>query len=53
MPKFDFTFARYGFASIEADTKEEAWEAAKSMPAEAISWSDDCSPTDCNDLEEV
>lgn len=51
--KFNFTFARYGFAAIDADTEEEAWAAAKNMPAKDITWSDDCTPTDCDKAEEV
>lgn len=51
--KFDFTFTRYGAASIEADTESEAWKIAEKMPADKIIWADDYQPTDAREPEEV
>ena len=41
MKKFDITFTHYGFATIEAETEEEAWSKAEAYGKEDITWSDD------------
>ena len=51
MKKFDVTFVRYGFATIEAETEEEAWIKAEAYGKEDISWSDEFETTDVQEEE--
>ena len=46
MKKFNVTFVHYGFATIEAETEEEAWIKAEAYDKEDISWSDEFETTD-------
>ena len=43
---FDVTFVHYGFATIEAETEEEAWSKAESYGKEDITWSDEFETSD-------
>ena len=51
MKKFDVTFTRYGFATIEAETEEEAWQIAEGYEKEDITWSDEFETTDVQEEE--
>ena len=51
MKKFDVTFTRYGFVTIEAETEEEAWQIAEGYGKEDISWSDEFETTDVQEEE--
>lgn len=44
--EYNVTFSRYGFAAIEADSEEEAYDIAKGYDADDISWSDDFEVSD-------
>ena len=46
MKKFDVTFTNYGFATIEAETEEEAWKLAEGYGKEDITWSDEFETSD-------
>ena len=46
MKKFDVTFVRYGFTTIEAETEEEAWKLAEAYGKEDITWSDEFETSD-------
>ena len=46
MKKFDVTFVHYGFATIEAETEEEAWSKAEAYGKEDITCSDAFEPSD-------
>ena len=46
MKKFDVTFARDGFATIEAETEEEAWSKAEADGKDDITWSDEFETSD-------
>lgn len=48
---YNVTFAHYGFATIEAETEEEAWVKAEAYGKEDISWSDDFEATDVQEEE--
>ena len=52
MKKFDVTFTRYGFATIEAETEEEAWSKAEAYGKGDISWSHEFETTDVQEKEE-
>lgn len=51
MKKFDVTFTRYGFVTIEAETEEEAWIKAEVYGKEDITWSDEFETTDVQEEE--
>ena len=51
MKKFDVTFVHYGFATIEAETEEEAWVKAGAYGKEDISWSDEFEASDVQEEE--
>ena len=51
MKKFNVTFTHYGFATIEAETEEEAWIKAEAYGKEDISWSDEFETTDVQEEE--
>ena len=51
MKRFDVTFVRYGFATIEAETEEEAWIKAEGYGKEDISWSDEFEASDVQEEE--
>lgn len=51
MKEFDVTFVRYGFATIEAETEEEAWQIAEGYGKEDITWSDEFETTDVQEEE--
>ena len=51
MKKFDVTFTHYGFATIEAETEEEAWAKAEAYGKEDITWSDEFEATDVQEKE--
>ena len=51
MRKFDVTFVHYGFASVEAETEEEAWAKAGAYGKEDITWSDEFETTDIQEEE--
>ena len=51
MKKFDVTFTRYGFATIEAATEEEAWQLAEGYGNEDLTWSDEFETTDVQEEE--
>ena len=48
---FDVTFTHYGFATIEAETEEEAWAKAEAYGKEDITWSDEFEVTDVQEEE--
>ena len=48
---FDVTFVHYGFATIEAETEEEAWSKAGAYGKEDITWSDEFEATDVQEEE--
>lgn len=50
--KYAITFARFGYAEVDASSKQEAIEKAEAYGAEDVEWSDQFSTTDvdeCND----
>ena len=51
MKKFDVTFTHYGFATIEAETEEEAQIKAEAYGKEDISWSDEFETSDVQEEE--
>lgn len=52
MPKFDVFFAQYGYAQIEAETKEEAeCVANEELKYAEVSWNDDWEMTDIMEAE--
>ena len=51
MKKFDVTFTRYGFATIEAETEEEAWNKAEAYGKEDVTWSDEFETSDVQEEE--
>ena len=51
MKKFDVTFTHYGFATIEAETEEEALVKAGAYGKEDISWSDEFEASDVQEEE--
>ena len=51
MKKFDVTFTHYGFATIEAETEEEAWVKSGAYGKEDISWSDEFEASDVQEEE--
>ena len=40
MPKFDVFFVRYGYAQIEAETKEDAVRIADELDTSDVEWGD-------------
>ena len=46
MKKYNITFARYGYATIEAQTEEEAYRKVEGYGKEDIEWSDEFEATD-------
>ena len=52
MKKFDVMFIRYGFATIEAETEEEAWDKAETYGKGDISWFYEFETTDVQEKEE-
>lgn len=51
MKRFDVTFTRFGFVTIEAETEEEAWQIAEGYSKEDISWSDEFETSDVQEEE--
>ena len=49
--KFDVTFVRYGFATIEAETEDEAWRKAEAYGKEDITWPDEFETSDVQEEE--
>lgn len=52
MAKYNITFARFGYATIEADSEQEALAKAAKLKESEIDWSFDFSPTDCEKEED-
>lgn len=52
MAKYDITFAKFGYATIEADSQEEALTKAAKLKESEIDWSFDYNPTDAQLLDE-
>ena len=52
MKKFDVTFTHYGFATIEAETEEEAWNKAETYGKGDINWLHEFETTDVQEKEE-
>ena len=46
MKKYNITFARYDYATIEAETEEEAYRKVEGYGKEDIEWSDEFEATD-------
>jgi len=51
MNTYDITVCRFGFATIEADTEDQAWEIARAMGHDDFDWSWDFEVTDCQEGE--
>ena len=51
MKKVDVTFTHQSFATIEAETEEEAWIKAEAYGKEDITWSDEFETTDVQEEE--
>lgn len=47
--KYCVTVTRTGCVFVEAESEEEAMNIADHLTTETISWSDDWSPTDCEE----
>lgn len=47
--KYEITVTRYGFTTIEAETKEEAETIANEMATDDFEWSMDVIVTDCQE----
>lgn len=48
--KYDVTVTRVGSVSVDADSPEEAMEKADKLPSSAITWADDFTPTDAQEI---
>lgn len=48
--KYDVTFSHVGYASIEANSPEEAWEKGQALGHNDIEWADDFLPTDVQEM---
>lgn len=48
--KYDVTFSHVGYASIEANSPEEAWEKVQALGHNDIEWADDFLPTDVQEM---
>lgn len=51
MSTYDITVCQFGFATIEADTEDQAWEIARAMGHDDFDWSWDFEVTDCQEGE--
>ena len=49
--KYDVTFARYGFVTVEASSAEDAFRQVEGFGADDIEWSTDFSVTDAQKTE--
>lgn len=49
--EFNVTFTRYGFAVVEAESCSEAFEIAKGIAVEDITWSEDFEVSDATEDE--
>ena len=52
MAKFQVIFARYGWATVDADSEQDAYQKVEGYGKEDIEWSDDFEATDCDELDE-
>lgn len=48
--KYDVTVARVGSVSVDAGSPEEAMEKADKLPSDAITWANDFTPTDAQEI---
>lgn len=48
---YDITFARFGYANIEATSADEAFKIANNLLTNEISWNDDWEVTDVMEVE--
>lgn len=46
----EVTFARFGTAIIDADSRDEAMEIANKMNSGEVAWDDDINPTDIQEI---
>lgn len=51
MKKYNILVTKYGFITIEAESKKEARENAKEMGTDDFEWSDDIEIIDCQESE--
>lgn len=49
--KYDITFARYGYATIDAVSKEDAFAKAEALGADDVEWSDEFNATDVEETD--
>ena len=49
--KYDITFARYGYATIDAVSKEDAFAKAEALGAGDVEWSDEFNVTDVEETD--
>lgn len=52
MKKFNITISRFGFATIEAETEEQALNIANEMGTDDFDWEMGFGVTDCTEEEE-
>lgn len=53
MNDYVITVSRFGFATIEAKSKEDAYQKAEAMGSDDFDWSWDFEVTDCENLEDI
>lgn len=49
MKTFDVAVIKFGFATIKAETKEEAMKIVDELATDDFEWSDDVEVTDCHE----
>lgn len=52
MKKYVVTFAHVGYATVEANSQEEAYQKAESFGKEDVEWADTFEATDAQEEEE-
>lgn len=49
--KYDITFARYGYATIDAVSKDDALAKAEALGTDEVEWSDEFNATDVEETD--
>lgn len=52
MAKYQVLFARYGWATVEASSEQDAYRKAEGCGKEDVEWSDDFEATDCEEVDD-